>query len=182
MNKLDEFLDIVCGEFDNSEQFNSMKTNGIDFVYAKHINTKCNDHINNLPSGFTGQFVVLESYYTTDGKTNKNPHLFCFSLVSDRVKLDSFELPEGYSKDSFTYKNLGRLDYNLLVKSSKFTPAYFSCIGGVWTGGSTSMFTPVTKFILHEEFSKDHLVVSESMEVNGKRVFGFDEPIVYRKI
>ena len=44
------------------------------------------------------------------------------------------------------------------------------------------MFTPVTKFILHEEFSKDHLVVSESMEVNGKRVFGFDEPIVYRKI
>ena len=43
------------------------------------------------------------------------------------------------------------------------------------------MFTPVLKFTLHETFSADRLEVSESMEMNGKRTFGFDDPIIYKR-
>lgn len=43
------------------------------------------------------------------------------------------------------------------------------------------MFSPVLKFTLYERFSPDFLEVSESMEVNGRRTFGFDMPIVYKK-
>ena len=41
------------------------------------------------------------------------------------------------------------------------------------------MFSPVLKFTLFERFSREQLEVSESMEVNGRRTFGFDEPIIY---
>ena len=44
------------------------------------------------------------------------------------------------------------------------------------------MFTPTMKFSLFERFSDDALEVVETMEVNGKRVFGFDDPIVYRRV
>ncbi len=32
-----------------------------------------------------------------------------------------------------------------------------------------------------ERFSEDCLEVSESMEMNGKRTFGYDDPIIYRR-
>ena len=44
------------------------------------------------------------------------------------------------------------------------------------------MFSPVLKFTLFERFSAEWLEVSESMEVNGKRTFGYDEPIIYKRI
>ena len=44
------------------------------------------------------------------------------------------------------------------------------------------MFTPVLKFKLFERFSEEMLEVSETMEMNGKRTFGYDEPIIYRRI
>ena len=34
----------------------------------------------------------------------------------------------------------------------------------------------------HEKFTENQLEVSESMEVNGKRTFGYDEPIIYKRI
>ena len=52
---------------------------------------------------------------------------------------------------------------------------------GVWEGGSISMFSPVLKFSLFERFSEEVLEVSESMEVNGKKTFGYDVPILYRR-
>ena len=52
---------------------------------------------------------------------------------------------------------------------------------GVWEGGSVSMFSPVLKFTLFERFSSQCLEVSESMEVNGKKTFGYDEPILYKR-
>ena len=44
------------------------------------------------------------------------------------------------------------------------------------------MFSPVLKFSLYEKFTENQLEVSESMEVNGKRTFGYDEPIIYKRI
>ena len=46
---------------------------------------------------------------------------------------------------------------------------------------SVSMFSPVLKFTLYERFSQESLEVAETMEVNGKRTFGYDVPIVYRR-
>ena len=51
----------------------------------------------------------------------------------------------------------------------------------MWEGGSVSMFSPVLKFTLFERFSSQCLEVSESMEVNGKKTFGYDEPILYKR-
>ena len=53
---------------------------------------------------------------------------------------------------------------------------------GIWEGGSTSQFSPVMTFKLGEKFSNNFLEVSESMEVNGKRTFGYDEPIIYKRV
>ena len=36
--------------------------------------------------------------------------------------------------------------------------------------------------ILWEKFSDSCLEVSESMEVNGKRTFGYDDPIIYKRV
>ena len=66
-------------------------------------------------------------------------------------------------------------------KSEKFTPALYLENDGVWEGGSTSQFTPVMKFKLWERFSETGLEVAESMEVNGKRTFGYDVPILYKR-
>ena len=44
------------------------------------------------------------------------------------------------------------------------------------------MFSPVLKFTLFERFSKEQLEVTETMEVNGKRTFGYDEPVIYKKV
>ncbi|MBN2924673.1 MAG: hypothetical protein JTJ29_11215 [Bifidobacterium sp.] len=73
-------------------------------------------------------------------------------------------------------------EFSSLRESGKFTPALYREHDGVWEGGSDSMFSPVMRFHLFERFSADVLEVSESMEMNGKRVFGFDEPILYKRI
>ena len=36
-------------------------------------------------------------------------------------------------------------------------------------------------FKLWERFSEDSLEVSEIIEVNGRRTFGYDDPIVYKR-
>ena len=69
-------------------------------------------------------------------------------------------------------------DYTELKKSEKFTPALYHEKDGIWEGGSTSQFSPVMTFKLWEKFSDSCLEVSESIEVNGKKTFGCDEPII----
>ena len=74
------------------------------------------------------------------------------------------------------------VDYSKLEKSEKFTPALYHEKDGIWEGGSTSKFSSVMTFKLWEKFSDSCLEVSESMEVNGKRTFGYDEPIIYKRV
>ena len=96
--------------------------------------------------------------------------------------LTSYEIPDGNEKTTFSYKNMKTADFQCLKISEKFRPALFQEKAGVWEGGSTSMFTPVMRFQLFERFSKECLEVSETMEVNGKRTFGYDEPICYKQV
>lgn len=182
MNYLENFIDILCGTFDNSEQYNKLLKDGINnFPFAKHVNTVCNDKITNLPIDFNGYFVIEESYYTLNGKTNSSPHLFLFTEEDSKIKLTSYEIPEKYDKTTFSYSNIDDFSFLDLKISEKFNPAIYELKDGVWEGGSISMFSPILKFTLFERFSKDVLEVSESMEVNGKRTFGFDQPILYKR-
>lgn len=181
MDKLKDFMQILTGRFNNSEQFEKRKQDHSNFPYAEHINTICNDKIINLPENFHGYFMVEESYYTANGNTHASPHLFLFTEQENGIKLTSYEVPNGYDKNSFTFKALEQVDYNELKISEKFTPAIYTEKDGVWEGGSISMFSPVLKFTLFERFSKEYLEVSETMEVNGKKTFGYDEPILYKR-
>ena len=152
MMKLDNFVGMMTGHFDNKDQFNKMQAEGKTYPYAEHVNTICNDKINNLPEDFKGKFVVEESYYEINGKRHASPHLFLITEIEQGILLSSYEIPKGEEKD------------------------------GIWEGGSTSQFSPVMTFKLWEKFSNNFLEVSESMEVNGKRTFGYDEPIIYKRV
>ena len=182
MMKIKNFVDLMTGEFDNKEQFMEMKEAGKSFPYAQHVNTVCNDKIKNIPEDFNGIFVVEESYYETAGKRHASPHLFLITESADGILLSSYEIPEGEDRNAFSYASMKNVDYSKLKKSEKFTPALYQEKDGIWEGGSTSHFSPVMIFKLWERFSDSCLEVSESMEVNGKRTFGYDEPIIYKRV
>ena len=59
--KLDHFVGMMTGHFDNREQFDEMQKAGKVYPYAEHVNTVCNDKIKNLPEDFKGKFIVEES-------------------------------------------------------------------------------------------------------------------------
>ena len=66
------------------------------------MNTVLNDRIDGLPEDFNGVFMLEESDYTVNGRTNPMPHLFLFTLEPDgRVKLTSYDMPAGYTKETF---------------------------------------------------------------------------------
>lgn len=182
MSNLEEFTRMLTGKFNNEEQFKEMEEKGIEFPFARHVNTVCNGKINNIPPDFRGVFIVEESYYTTNGKTHSSPHIFLFIEDCGNIILSSYDIPEGYDKNTFTYEGMGEVDFSDLKESKKFTPATYVKRNGIWEGGSESMFTPTLKFILFERFSDDFLEVSETMEMNGKRTFGYDEPIIYKRV
>lgn len=180
--KIENFVRLMTGRFDNKEQFTEMKKAGKMFPYAQHVNTVCNDKIKNMPEDFTGIFIVEESYYETDGKCHASPHLFLITENKDGIMLSSYEIPVGEDKTKFSYDSMKFVDYGELKKSVKFTPALYREKDGCWEGGSVSHFTPVMTFRLWEKFSDDCLEVSESMEVNGNRTFGYDVPIIYKRV
>ena len=182
MSRLDDFLSLLCGRFDNARQLEELKqAGGPALPLAEHVNTVCNDRIAGLPADFPGKFVLEESSYTTDGKTHASPHLFLFTEEGETVKLTSYQLPKGPDGSPVSYETLPPMRWEDLEVSGKFTPALYTLHDGVWEGGSVSMFSPVLKFTLYERFSREALEVTETMEVNGKRTFGYDVPIVYRR-
>ena len=179
---LKSFVSLLCGHFDNSAQVETLRAKGDDtFPAAEHVNTACNDKLRNLPDDFDGCFILEESYYTVRGKTNASPHLFCFTEDNGEITLTSYDLPDGVDQSLLTAATFPVVDFRELKPSEKFTPAVYHLRDGVWEGGSESMFSPVLKFTLFERFSEELLEVTETMEVNGRRTFGYDEPILYRR-
>lgn len=150
--KLDNFINMMTGHFNNKEQFDNMQREGKTYPYAEHINTICNEKILNLPKDFNGKFVVEESYYETNGKRHASPHLFLITEKEDGIVLYSYEIPEGEDKSTFSYDSMKNADYTELKKSEKFTPALYHEKDGIWEGGSTSQFSPVMTFKLWESF------------------------------
>ena len=151
--KLDKFIGMMTGHFDNKEQFDMMQKAGKIYPYAEHINTICNDKIKNIPKDFNGKFVVEESYYETNGKRHASPHIFLIMETDDGIVLSSYEIPVGEDKNTFSYNSMKNVDYAELKKSEKFTPALYHEKSGIWEGGSISQFSPVMTFKLWEKFS-----------------------------
>lgn len=112
--KLDNFINMMTGHFNNKEQFDNMQREGKTYPYAEHINTICNEKIMNLPKDFNGKFVVEESYYETNGKRHASPHLFLITEKEDGIVLYSYEIPEGEDKSTFSYDSMKNADYTEL--------------------------------------------------------------------
>ena len=47
--KIEKFVKLMTGHFDNKEQFTAMKEAGKIYPYAQHVNTVCNDKVKNIP-------------------------------------------------------------------------------------------------------------------------------------
>ena len=77
MTKLENFVRMMTGHFDNKDQFKKMQAEGKTYPYAEHVNTVCNDKINNLPEDFKGKFVVKRVIMKLMGNVM---HLHIFSL------------------------------------------------------------------------------------------------------
>ncbi len=95
MMKLDNFIGMMTGHFDNKEQFNMMQATGKIYPYAKHVNTVCNDKINNIPHDFNGKFVVEESYYETNGNRHASR---TFSLLQ-KMKMEFYFPPMRFRRE-----------------------------------------------------------------------------------
>lgn len=95
MMKLDNFINMMTGHFNNKEQFDNMQREGKTYPYAEHINTICNEKIMNLPKDFNGKFVVEESYYETMVNAML-PHIF--SLLQ-RKKMELCYILMKYQKE-----------------------------------------------------------------------------------
>lgn len=185
MNKLEKFINELCGIFNNDNQINKELESGeLKHPKAKHINGVCNSKMNNLPSDFEGYFVIEESYYEQGKFKNILPHLFLFTLNEENnVVLTSYEIPEGISKQDFRNDNDDLvMDYNSLKISEKFTPMVYKESNGVYEGKSISNFNPETEFTLQERIENGKMYVSEVFRKNGKVTFGFVDPIIYEKI
>ena len=122
MNKLDIFVKMLSGNFDNQEQYDSLKDQDENFPYCRHVNTVCNNKIIDLDPDFKGVFLVEESYYTAKGSTHASSHLFLFTEEDGGIKLTSYEVPEGYNKNDFTYDKMKDVKLADLKLSAKFPP------------------------------------------------------------
>lgn len=185
MHILETFVKNLCGEFNNDDQIKRQAESGkITHPKACHINGICNNKIKNLPIDFKGYFVIEESYYEQNNRKNALPHLFLFTLNKDnKVVLESYEIPETISHEDFRNDNQNlQMDYNKLEKSKKFNPMVYDEDNGVFTGESVSIFSPVTKFILKERIEDDVLYVSEVFYKGDKKTFGFEDPIIYKRV
>ena len=78
MTKLENFVGMMTGHFDNKDQFDKMQEEGKTYPYAEHINTICNDKINNLPEDFKGKFVVKRVIMKLMGNV-MHPRIFSLS-------------------------------------------------------------------------------------------------------
>lgn len=184
MSNLDMFIRNICGTFNNNKQIKEELEKGKQLhPEATHINGICNEKIKNLPENFKGYFVIEESYYKQNNRTNTMPHLFLFTLnENEDVVLTSYELPDNISKEDFTNENKDlSMDYNKLCLSSKFIPITYKEENGIFNAEGTSSFNESTELTVKEKIESNKMYVSEVFRRDGKITFGFVDPIIYEK-
>ena len=93
--KLDNFIGMMTGHFDNKEQFNMMQATGKIYPYAKHVNTVCNDKINNIPKISMGNLLLKK--VTMRPMVNVMRHR-TFSLLR-KMKMEFYFPPMRFRKE-----------------------------------------------------------------------------------
>ena len=76
--KLDNFIGMMTGHFDNKEQFDMMQKTGKIYPYAEHINTICNDKIM--------ENLLLKKVIMKSMESDMHHHIF-FLLQKLRMEL-----------------------------------------------------------------------------------------------
>ena len=99
--KIEKFVKLMTGHFDNKEQFTAMKEAGKIYPYAQHVNTVCNDKIKNIPEDFTGVFIVEESYYEME--ESMRHHIY---FLLQRVAMGSCFPPMNYRQEKTRIRSL----------------------------------------------------------------------------
>lgn len=179
MNTLHQFIAMICGTFDNRQQYVQEERRGnIIHPFAKRWIRVCHHQMVNLEESFRGFFVLEDNEYITEEKTTSFQHLFLFDINDEgKIRLTSYEVPAPAERDEE-----GRFDYKKLTLSKKFTPLVYEEDEGEFWGESVSFFSPVIKFTLWMRVTPTRLAVNEIFENQGQRIIGYDEPIVYDKI
>lgn len=186
MEKLDKFINYICGTFNNENQLKEEKdaTGEVRTPIAKHIVGICNDKITNLPEDFKGYFTIDETYYNHEEHETALHHLFLYTLNEDNnVVLTSYELPTHIDYNDFINANERLvIDYTKLELSKKFTPITFEEKDEYFLAESESSFSPEVIFTAVEKIYDGKMYVTEIFRKNGVIVSGSEEPIVYDKI
>ncbi len=179
MSSLDNFIGMLTGEFNNQEQYDSFKEEVVPF--SVHKNTIINDKILNLPKDFIGRYLHEESFYTINKKDKFKSDIFLFTnSETGNVVLNSVIVPKEIR--NCHYEEMNVIDYNDLTISEKFVPLEYTEKDNIFSGQSKSMFTKKTEFILTQTISEQTLTIKEEMFNGNKMIFGFPQPIVYKKI
>ena len=183
---LKRFESCLTGDFDNSAQIAAQQAAGkVTHPAARHVSRNVNSRVGHLPADPGGFFVLEESYYTRDGRTNAMPHLFFFSSdAPGRVELDSYDLPKDLPRAELVNGNPAlRFDYRGLSRSETFTPlVYQEDERGVFYGRCVSRLSADTTLTLEEWIGPEVLLVTEILEKAGRVLVGVPSPIEYRRI
>ena len=150
MSRLDEFLRLLCGRFDNTRQLEGCGGAAAPPCRWQSMSTPC------ATTRLTASPRILREHLCWRRATTprrKDPRLAPSVPLyggGEAVKLTSYQLPKAADGGAATYETPPPLKWEDLEISEKFTPALYTLHDGVWEGGSVSMFSPVLKFTLYE--------------------------------
>ena len=185
MTRLERFMDMLCGTFDNSQQCLLEDAAGkMIHPRARHIIGICNDRISNLPDDFDGCFVIEESYFDLGDRMIEKHYLFSYIEDGDgKIILKSYDIPEPLKREDLTNVNQNiTIDYMGLRMSPRFEPLFLEDFGDEFFGENVSNFSNDTLFKFSLRVKSNTFQVKELLERNGIKVVGYEEPIIYIKV
>lgn len=180
---IETFRGIITGDFDNAAQVEEERKAGKQVhPFARHVNRVANDKIAGLPAGFSGFFLLEESYYEYPGKpVDIKPYLFLFEPIGDTgVRLKVFQIPDSLDRRTVVNSNTGlRFDYATLRPSATFKGAEYVKRDRAFFTESVHELPGGMRFTLREKLEPGRLEVMELLEKNGVRLTPYDTPIIY---
>ena len=182
---LDRFVEIICGDHDNSEQLAENDKKGIRVhPYAKHITRVCNDLVDNLPEDFDGIYILEESYHTYPDRPREFKPLFYFiQEVEDGVTLQSIAIPESWEAKELVNSNKNlKFDFNELKQEQKFGTAHFKFQDDYFITDHRCDFGKGQTFRLTKKIAADHHEVMEMYLDAGESMTPYDTPLIYKRI
>lgn len=183
---LNEFIDILSGTLDNSEQIEAEKKSGKQMhPLAKHVTQDCTHIVRNIPDDWPGRYILEESYYTyPDQEMIIKPLLFYVLEKDGHVLLHSVTVPERLDPLEVVNENpdlyfefdelktkptFGAAQYNYHQDTGHFTTDHFC------------EFAPGLTFRLTETLASGRLDVMELWTKDGHVTTPYDTPIIYIK-